>query len=1836
MINFTRGWLVAFFVMLTSSLWAQKHAHFSPPAPYPIQVVLPDGQGLHIIAKGNDHTHWTETTDGYTILKNKEGYYEYAIEKNGQLINSGIRASDPEGRPMQGMRQLLNIPKHLSPAETKDFGSQLRTLAPLSSANIEHAAVPAQGKVKLLAICIEFPDLPHSKDASYFSDLLNNGVDGKPSFKEYYLRNSHGKLDMSVDVIGWVKASKDYAYYGDENGKSRSQELVKEAIRAAEAQGVDYSEYDNDQDNDVDAVIIIHSGPGAEEGGRRDYVWSHRWTIPSESYDGKSILDYTIQPETRAPRYGGSVGIGIFCHEFGHLLGLPDLYDTESFNGNSHGIGEWGLMGLGQWLGLEDYPAAMSAWSKEKLGWVEAVDITKAYGQYTLKAAAQHPQVYRIETGRSNEYFLLENRQKQGFDEYLKGQGLAIWHINASKTALYPQNNGVNGDALLKGVDLEEADGNEDLDLARNRGDGGDLYPGITQQKAFNAFTNPTSESYFSQNNNKETGISIENITELADGTISFTHNRLLSNEGEDCDQALMGIRGENSVSTTPSWYEFTMPVAGGLQIATQAAGRPTSGAVYLSCESNSPIAEATSKNDASEYNPIYIEYLPKGQKVLIQWKEVAGQSRPFTFSINVEGSVSQQDSLALVAMYNQMSGASWSKKGQWLSGPVSSWQGVSVVNRRVTKLEFDKAGLKGNLPIDFYNLKELRSLTFIDNEISGGLDSKLGQLNKLEEIIIKEGRLSASLLSSVSSLKQLKKLSIVDVRLNENIPANIDQLTQLEHLEMHNAALTGSIPSSIGKLTKLKVLILSNNQLSGSIPGSIGSLWGLQSFRAENNRLGNAVPSELMTLPALQTLSLENNQLNALPEDFFSSNVLTSINLSRNQIGGNLPTSVNRTSSTALGLNLSKNQLKGIVSEALSKINFSQLDLSENQLEGKLPALKVVSYLSIASNNFSALEKITELRQGSERLALWCQNNSLTFDDLLPNAEFLRNAGAAVSQRYSPQNTLKSGINQIVNQGGSATITLDYDSEVTSNRYAWSLNNNNVGTTQQPNLAVSDFSTQKAGTYVCNITNTQLPGLTLTVDDIQLKLRTKEEQTITVVAIPAKTFGDAVFDLQASSSANLPLTYSSVSGPVSLNGNKVTITGAGEARLIVSQAGDNTHHAAETEVTFTIAKATQTINDVTIPTKTFGEDSFSLDIRASSGLPVALTVESGSISLNNNVVTIEGVGQVSISARQEGNVNYLAATPKTINFEVVKASQTIDFPEIEDQVYGNDPLNLSPTASSGLPVNIRVLEGSALWNNQQLVILGAGEVVVEAFQAGNENYQSANPVRRTFEVEKAEQQLFFDEIMDRELGDPPLELEAYSSVEGLEVSFRIIEGDAEIIDGNILNIKSDGKITIEAFQPGNTDFQAAIPRQRSFFVTSADKQTQTIVLKDLPDTISILDQLTLDWTVSSGLEPNIIIDGPAELQNKQLSFTAIGAVKIRLEQKGNEEFNAAVPVEYSLWVTKVTQTISVTKPQDISLKEEKLELKAVSDSGLPVLFRVISGGVGLNGNTLALLEEGEVIIEAYQPGNESYKEAAPQRFSFMIYAVERLSQTISYQEIPDKLFGDAPFELDIASSSELPLTLEASGPVSLDGYQVTIEGAGEVSIRAFQAGNEVYAGSDTITFSFVIQPAPQTLQFELEKIEENIYLLKAISDANLPVLFEVVSGEAEIQHDTLFIAGEEKVEVRASQTGDANYLAAEPVSRVVESGKVTSTEDDLLARKIKIYPNPSSGVFELEVGEFGERAIRIYDTKGRLIHDWAGTWQHESVDLSSQAPGVYLMSIQEKGKTTYYRLIKQ
>lgn len=498
---------------LKSQLKEEILAHSNCPAsPFELQIDQADGTSITILGKGNMNNPWTETTDGYSVVE-VNGIYEYAQKVNGNLQGSGVKANNPQNRSNIETTYLSGIQQSIKP----DFNPLKGSVLSQVNAQLNNKTYPTTGNIRVLALLIDYPDLNNTYPKSNFDSLLyaDNYRSGDGSFKTYYETSSNGVITVDVDVVGWYRAANNYRYYGRDSGSTRGADLAREAVVAAEAAGVNFANYDNDNDGDVDGILTVHAGPGAESGSQTQYIWSHRWVLQASSlgslsFDGKVINDYMMNPETRGsltnPRM---VGIGVFCHEFGHNLGLPDLYDTDNNNGGSEGIGNWCLMAGGGWLGGEHRPVNFSAWCRIENNWdtPTIMSIGSSSSHSLSPASTTQNEIIRVNTAVSSEYFLLENRQQTGLDLELPGSGLAVFHINTTKT----NGNGVNADENLKGVDLEEADGNNDLDNEVNRGDGGDLFPGTSNVTTFDDNSSPNARNY----SLAATGLELRNIAEV-------------------------------------------------------------------------------------------------------------------------------------------------------------------------------------------------------------------------------------------------------------------------------------------------------------------------------------------------------------------------------------------------------------------------------------------------------------------------------------------------------------------------------------------------------------------------------------------------------------------------------------------------------------------------------------------------------------------------------------------------------------------------------------------------------------------------------------------------------------------------------------------------------------------------------------------------------------------------------------------------------------------------------------------------------------------------------------------------------------------------------------------------------------------------------------------------------------------------------------------------------------------------------------------------------------------------------------------------------------------------
>jgi len=378
------------------------------------------------------------------------------------------------------------------------------------------AGAQVSGNFNILAICADHPDKVATVDAAEFDTLIFQNAPG--SVRDFYGEMSYATLTIvTVNLpssLGWQRLATNYSTYvnnayGLGAYPNNTQKLCEDLVDLINPL-VDFSAYDNDGNGFVDGLVLIHPGRGAELSGSTSDVWSHKWGISPRSRDGVFISAYSIQPEYwNAP---GDITIGVYAHEIGHLFGLPDLYDTD---GSSKGIGKWSLMSGGSWNGsLGNSPAHMDAWCKTEVGWVTPTNVTGNMTGAVIPRVMDNPTVYRMwDNGTvGNQYYLIENRQKVGYDAPLPGSGLCVWHIDDTKTnntkEWYPGNTS-NGNYW---VALEQADGLWEMDKNIDQGDAADPFPGTTNNTTFSAATTPNSNAY----NGTQTFVTITNISASA------------------------------------------------------------------------------------------------------------------------------------------------------------------------------------------------------------------------------------------------------------------------------------------------------------------------------------------------------------------------------------------------------------------------------------------------------------------------------------------------------------------------------------------------------------------------------------------------------------------------------------------------------------------------------------------------------------------------------------------------------------------------------------------------------------------------------------------------------------------------------------------------------------------------------------------------------------------------------------------------------------------------------------------------------------------------------------------------------------------------------------------------------------------------------------------------------------------------------------------------------------------------------------------------------------------------------------------------------------------------
>ncbi|MFA7081873.1 MAG: M6 family metalloprotease domain-containing protein, partial [Bacteroidales bacterium] len=393
-----------------------------------------NGKTITYTLNGDEFISWLTSTDGYTLFENQRQEIVYAIkDEDGKLKKSDILASDSEYRSGEELLFLSSISKGLF-----YNSSQLEVFEKIRAerySSTQPNYIPTTGTPNFLVILVSFSDVSfNASNATKMSNQIsqtNYTTDGATgSVKDYFFDNSMGTLNANFTVVGPYTLSQNQAYYGGNDANDddiRPQEMVAEACSLA-SQNINFANFDNDGDGYVDMIHVVYAGRGEHNGGGANAIWAHSWAIPSAPlFNGVRAYKYSCSNELRT--ITEIDGIGTICHEMGHVLGLPDFYDTDysGTGGQAITLDSWDLMSSGNYNNQAKTPPYLSALERHILGWLNPIILTNNNTPCTLPAISDSNKAYKVNL-TTNEFFIFEHRNKKKWDQYTPTKGMLVFH----------------------------------------------------------------------------------------------------------------------------------------------------------------------------------------------------------------------------------------------------------------------------------------------------------------------------------------------------------------------------------------------------------------------------------------------------------------------------------------------------------------------------------------------------------------------------------------------------------------------------------------------------------------------------------------------------------------------------------------------------------------------------------------------------------------------------------------------------------------------------------------------------------------------------------------------------------------------------------------------------------------------------------------------------------------------------------------------------------------------------------------------------------------------------------------------------------------------------------------------------------------------------------------------------------------------------------------------------------------------------------------------------------------------------------------------------------------
>lgn len=575
--------LLSLLLLLESQfLWAGKALTI------PVTITQPDGTRLTVIQYGDEHFHWSETIDGVLLYQEGTAYYIAALSEDSGLGSTGILAHETDSRTSlerafisrQDKQQML-----ATAAATTAHNLRRREPVRVNSTFFPHIGAP-----HVLVVLAEFQDIEFSVSdpKATFEQYLNSEEDvqrnlgnaesnNSGSVKQYFRDMSFGQFEPQFDIVGPVKLPQNLAIYGA--GRSDRMDLLMPDVCNAIKDSINFSVYDINNDNYVDLIYVIYAGyPANISGNSTDCIWPKSGFVDVALDNGMHAYRYGVNAELNAypgafssPPYQRVNGIGMFCHEFSHCMGLPDFYPTVvSAQVDNQALEYWSLMDGGENLRNGWAPCAYTAYEREAMGWMTIEELNNDTTITLLPIDQPGGKAFRIRNNNdvnNSEYFIIENIQQHGWNYRNYGHGLLVFHVQYDQSAfsIYPfgdnsVNNivgkprmtvipadGILGSSYNKGKTTSWGTGTGGVVTSNdyNMQHGGDPFPGSSAKNSLKKEDGLVNYEVYT---NTKLNWALTDITEQ-NGAISFRFVR------DNSTTSIVTVEDVNNNEHTHVWY---------------------------------------------------------------------------------------------------------------------------------------------------------------------------------------------------------------------------------------------------------------------------------------------------------------------------------------------------------------------------------------------------------------------------------------------------------------------------------------------------------------------------------------------------------------------------------------------------------------------------------------------------------------------------------------------------------------------------------------------------------------------------------------------------------------------------------------------------------------------------------------------------------------------------------------------------------------------------------------------------------------------------------------------------------------------------------------------------------------------------------------------------------------------------------------------------------------------------------------------------------------------------------------------------------------------------------